>query len=104
MSTTPNTVPTIALHDDVVIPQLGLGTYQIPPEDTMSVTLQATSGSTRAPCAASTRSTGVNVRARTPTTSSATEVNIGASVGAHAIIVSVTRCVTRPVHTVWTGR
>ena len=34
-------VPTITLNDGVEIPQLGLGTYQIPPEDTVEATLRA---------------------------------------------------------------
>lgn len=35
------TVPKITLADGVEIPQLGLGTYQVPPEQTTDVTLQA---------------------------------------------------------------
>lgn len=35
------TVPMITLNDRVEIPQLGLGTYQISPEETADVTLQA---------------------------------------------------------------
>jgi 2,5-diketo-D-gluconate reductase A len=31
------TIPTIALHDGVEIPQLGLGIFQVPPEETQSV-------------------------------------------------------------------
>ena len=36
-----STVPTITLNDGFEIPQLGLGTYQIPPEDTTEATLRA---------------------------------------------------------------
>lgn len=31
------TIPSITLHDDVEIPQLGLGVFQVPPEETQSV-------------------------------------------------------------------
>ena len=36
-----STVPTITLNDGTEIPQLGLGTYQIPPADTAEATLRA---------------------------------------------------------------
>jgi 2,5-diketo-D-gluconate reductase A len=35
------TVPTITLHDGTTIPQLGLGVYQVPPEDTAEVVTKA---------------------------------------------------------------
>ncbi|MFC6287317.1 aldo/keto reductase [Nocardioides sp. GCM10027113] len=35
------TVPTITLHDQTTIPQLGFGTWQVPPEDTADVVSQA---------------------------------------------------------------
>ncbi len=35
------TVPTIALHDQTSIPQLGFGTYQVPPEETEDVVTTA---------------------------------------------------------------
>ncbi|WP_182524867.1 aldo/keto reductase [Nocardioides dongkuii] len=35
------TVPTITLNDQTTIPQLGFGTYQVPPEDTAKVTATA---------------------------------------------------------------
>jgi len=34
-------VPTLRLHDDVEIPQLGFGVFQVPPEDTEEVVTQA---------------------------------------------------------------
>jgi 2,5-diketo-D-gluconate reductase A len=36
-----DTVPKISLHDGVEIPQLGFGVFQVPPEDTVEVTMQA---------------------------------------------------------------
>jgi 2,5-diketo-D-gluconate reductase A len=35
------TIPEITLHDDVRIPQLGFGVFQVPPEDTATVATQA---------------------------------------------------------------
>jgi len=36
-----NEVPSIRLHDGVEIPQLGFGTFQVPPEDTQEIVEQA---------------------------------------------------------------
>ena len=38
---TGTTVPTITLHDQTTIPQLGFGVFQVPPEDTAKITSQA---------------------------------------------------------------
>src|SRR6476660_9461625 len=35
------TIPRIALHDGVEIPQLGFGVFQVPPEDTQRVVEEA---------------------------------------------------------------
>jgi 2,5-diketo-D-gluconate reductase A len=35
------TIPSLTLHDDVEIPQLGFGVFQVPPEDTQEVVEQA---------------------------------------------------------------
>jgi 2,5-diketo-D-gluconate reductase A len=41
MSTSARTVPHITLRDDVVIPQLGFGVFQVPPEDTADLVTAA---------------------------------------------------------------
>jgi len=41
MASSDTTVPDVTLTGDVQIPQLGFGVFQIPPEDTVEVTLQA---------------------------------------------------------------
>ena len=41
MSFETSSVPTIALRDSGVIPQLGFGTFQIPPEETVEAVLHA---------------------------------------------------------------
>jgi len=37
----PTTIPTVALHDGVEIPQLGFGVFQVPPEDTQEAVEEA---------------------------------------------------------------
>lgn len=41
MASTPSTVPTVQLRDGEQIPQLGFGVFQVPPEQTVEVTLRA---------------------------------------------------------------
>jgi 2,5-diketo-D-gluconate reductase A len=41
MASTPSTVPTVQLSDGEQIPQLGFGVFQVPPEETVEVTLRA---------------------------------------------------------------
>jgi diketogulonate reductase-like aldo/keto reductase len=41
MASTPSTVPTVQLRDGEQIPQLGFGVFQVPPEETVEVTLRA---------------------------------------------------------------
>jgi 2,5-diketo-D-gluconate reductase A len=41
MASTPSTVPTVPLRDGEQIPQLGFGVFQVPPEETVEVTLRA---------------------------------------------------------------
>jgi len=41
MSLTSSTVPTVTLNDGELIPQLGFGVFQVPPEDTADVTTRA---------------------------------------------------------------
>lgn len=41
MASTPSTVPTVPLHDGEQIPQLGFGVFQVPPQETVEVTLRA---------------------------------------------------------------
>jgi diketogulonate reductase-like aldo/keto reductase len=41
MSSSDTTVPTVQLAGEVQIPQLGFGVFQVPPEDTVEVTLRA---------------------------------------------------------------
>jgi len=41
MTTSTSQVPNITLNDEVEIPQLGFGVFQVPPEDTVETTLRA---------------------------------------------------------------
>jgi diketogulonate reductase-like aldo/keto reductase len=41
MATSTSKVPNVVLHDDVQIPQLGFGVFQVPPEDTAEVATRA---------------------------------------------------------------
>jgi 2,5-diketo-D-gluconate reductase A len=41
MASTPSTVPTVPLRDGEQIPQLGFGVFQVPPAETVEVTLRA---------------------------------------------------------------
>jgi 2,5-diketo-D-gluconate reductase A len=41
MASTPSTVPTVPLRDGEQIPQLGFGVFQVPPSETVEVTLRA---------------------------------------------------------------
>ena len=41
MSTSTSQVPNITLNDDVEIPQLGFGVFQVPPDETVETTLRA---------------------------------------------------------------
>lgn len=41
MASTPSTVPTVQLRDGEQIPQLGFGVFQVPPQETVEVTLRA---------------------------------------------------------------